>query len=431
MRRKAHIVALAENPPPRHGRAAAGRLLLLAGGILALALSPGGSAAAGPMEPPGHATHIRVEDLPAPRESKSRVNPPRIVDRAGRKPAAPEGFAVNLFADGLAHPRGLAIAPTGDVFVTEPDRGRVTVLRDADADGVSEARFDFARGFRRPNGLAFHEGFLYVADQQAVWRFPYVPGDTRGTGREPVTAPGALGKPGANWTSELALGPDGRYLYVGVGSRRNVAEEAAPRATVQRFALDGTGQITFASGLRNPVGLAFYPGTDTLYTIVAERDGLGDTLVPDFLARVDYGDFYGWPYAYLGTNPDPEFGRLAPEAVARSKVPQVLFEAHSMPASVLFYSGENFPPEFRGDAFVSLWGSWNRAEPTGYKLVRVPFEGREATGRYETFLSGFWVAGEKKAEIWGRPAGLAQLADGSLIVADDTAKVIWRVSATP
>ena len=185
---------------------------------------------------------------------------------------------------------------------------------------------------------------------------------------------------------------------------------------------------TWASGLRNPVGIAFNPGTNDLYVTVNERDTYGNNLVPDYLTKLDKNDYYGWPYAYIGPHPDPQFGSKSPGLVQRTKVPDLLFQAHSAPLGLVFYDKTAFPAEYRDGAFVALHGSWNRAEPTGYKVVYVPFKDGKPQGDYITFASGFWKSGDKQAQVWGRPAGLAVAADGSLLIADDTANVIWRVS---
>jgi glucose/arabinose dehydrogenase len=213
-----------------------------------------------------------------------------------------------------------------------------------------------------------------------------------------------------------------------VGSASNVSEEPAPFATVQRFDADGKNQITFAAGLRNPVGIAFYPNTDDLYVTVNERDGLGDGLVPDYLTRVEQGAFYGWPYAYIGNNPDPDFGAKRPDLVAKTRAPDLLFESHSAALGLVFYDAAQFPPAYRGGAFVAFRGSWNALKPTGYKVVYVPFENGAPKGHYENFMTGLWVEGKGPARVYGRPVGLVVARDGSLLVADDTARVVWRVA---
>jgi len=195
---------------------------------------------------------------------------------------------------------------------------------------------------------------------------------------------------------------------------------------VQKVTADGHLQ-TFAAGLRNPVGIAFYPGTNDLYVTVNERDGLGDGLVPDYFTRIRQGDFFGWPYAYIGRHPDPDYGAKRPDLVAKTKVPDVLFQSHSAPLGLVFYEGDQFPADYKGDAFVALHGSWNAAAPTGYKVVRIKFANGRPIGGYEDFLTGFWNGSTSPAQVWGRPAGLLVAKDGSLLVADDDGKTIWRV----
>ncbi len=383
-------------------------------------------------QPVGESFHIRVENLPPPFATPSVRNPPRRVSRPpGASLRVPQGFHVNIFAAGLVHARWLAVAPGGDVFLIEPRANRITVLRDGDGDGRAELVQPFAINLRGPQGLAFSEGYLYVADQRQVWRYAYRPGQLRAEGGpEPMTRRGALGWGRGHVTRNIAFHADGQSYFVAVGSRGNSAEEDEPRATVQRFQSDG-GQTTFAAGLRNAVGIAFQPGTDDLYVVVNERDGLGDGLVPDYLTRLEPGGFYGWPYAYLGANPDPGHGAKRPDLVARTLTPDVLFQAHSAPLGLVFYDADQFPPQYRGDAFVALHGSWNSSRPTGYKIVRVPFEGGRPKGTYETFASGFWDRGTGTAEVWGRPAGLAVARDGSLLIADDVGQVVWRIRYGP
>jgi glucose/arabinose dehydrogenase len=226
----------------------------------------------------------------------------------------------------------------------------------------------------------------------------------------------------------LAIDPRTGALFVGVGSSGNIGVEPEVKATIQRFDADGSNQSTFASGMRNPTALAFHPTTGELYAVVQERDGLGDRLVPDYLVRVQQGAFYGWPYAYIGQNPQPGFAQLRPDKVKASVQPDLLFEAHSSTMDIVFYDGQQFPAEYRGDAFIALKGSWNRSEPTGYKVVRVPFKDRKPQGTYENFVTGFWTSGKDRAEVWGRPAALAVAKDGSLLIADDTGGTIWRIA---
>ena len=381
-------------------------------------------------QPVGERFHIKPADLPAPFATPSAVNPPARVAVPATPPwQVPPGFRVNAFASGLDHARWMAVAGNGDVFLAEPGAGHVRLLRDADGDGRAERNTIFVAGLTRPHGLALHDGHLYIGTPGTIWRVPYKPGDSRARAApKPVTARGALGSGGGHWTRNLAFSRDRMHFFVTVGSHGNIGEEPEVRASVQRFNADGSGQQTYAGGLRNPVGIALAPGSDDIYVVVNERDGLGDGLVPDFMTRVAAGGFYGWPYAYIGAHPDPALGPKRPDLVASARVPDVLFQAHSAPIGLVFYDADLFPPEYRGDAFVALRGSWNSETPTGYKVVRVRFENGRPRGDYENFLSGFWIAGSDRARVWGRPAGLVVAADGSLLVADDTSQTIWRVS---
>lgn len=411
--------------------ASAVRLSALAAVALLASSSP--LLAQGAAEQVGARFEVKVEGLPHPYASRSASNSPRRIERpADATLRVPDGFRVNIFADHLVHARWLAVAPNGDVFLTEPKGDRVTVLRDADGDGRAETVAIFTRLVREPRGVAVGERYIYVADQFRVWRFNYEEGALAARGSaNPVTTAGALGRGGGHQSRTLVVLPKSGVLFVAVGSRGNLDTEPEPRATVQRISL-GTGRATtYASGLRNPVGMALYPGTADLYAVVNERDGLGDGLVPDYLTRLRPGGFYGWPYAYLGPNPDPVAGRSHPGRVASTITPDLLFEAHSAPLGLAFYDGEQFPEAYRGDAFVALHGSWNSSRPTGYKVVRVPFKDGRPAGGYENFAVGFWAKGEGRAVVWGRPAGLAVAKDGSLLIADDVGQVIWRVSYAP
>jgi glucose/arabinose dehydrogenase len=380
-------------------------------------------------QPVGQSFHVDPRALPAPGATPSAANPPRIIARpAAALPQVPPGFTANLFAEGLDNPRQLVVAPNGDVLVAESRANRIALLRDADGDGRAETRVVLADGFDRPFGMVVRPDGLWVADVDAVWRLDYTPGDTKAGARHRITAKGALDGGNGHWTRNLAFDPSGSHFYVAIGSAGNLGEEPAPRATIQQFRADGGGQRTFASGLRNPVGLAFRPGTGELWTVVNERDGLGDGLVPDYLTRVREGGFYGWPYSYIGGHPQPGYAGRAPDKVARAIVPDLLLRSHSAPLGLAFYTGDRFPPEYRGDAFIGLHGSWNAADPQGYMVARVPFRDGRPTGSYQSFATGFWAKGESRAEVWGRPVGIAVAGDGSLLVADDVGQVVWRIA---
>jgi glucose/arabinose dehydrogenase len=393
--------------------------------LAALLLTPGLAAAA---EAPGQHFEIRPDQLPAPYATPASASRAVQIDRpANARLQVPAGFQSNLFAAGLSNARWLAVAPNGDVFLAEPDAGKITLLRDANGDGKAELATTFVQGYQRPHGMAFHDGALLVGDTRGVWRIPYKDGDTKGPAGTMLTPPGAFGNTvGNHWTRNLAVSPQGE-LFVAIGSATNVSEEPSPRASIQ--VLQNGRLVPFATGLRNPVGIAFYPGTSDLYTVVNERDGLGDGLVPDYLTRVDKGAFYGWPYSYIGANPDPGQGTKRPDLVRAAKVPDVLFQSHSAPLGLAFYNGTQFPAAYRGGAFVALHGSWNSGRPTGYKVVFVPFRNnRPAANGYDNFATGFWVNGLNNAQVMGRPVGLALAKDGSLLIADDVGDAVWRIS---
>ncbi|HEU0070646.1 MAG TPA: sorbosone dehydrogenase family protein [Alphaproteobacteria bacterium] len=381
---------------------------------------------------PGSRIEIKPADLPEPGATPNRSNRSSPTTRRDdQMPRVPVGFKVSIFADRLDHARWLEVAPNGDVFVAEPKAKHVLLLRDVDGDGKAESRSVFAEGFDYPHGLAVKDDALYIGDRAGVWRVPYNESMQKATTRpQRITAEGAFGSTGGHATRNLAFSPDGKKLYVSIGSAGNIAEEPEPRATIQEFSADGTQQRTFATGLRNAVGIAFYPGTSDLYTVVNERDGLGDGLVPDYFTRVRDGGFYGWPYSYIGSHPQPGFADKKPDLVKKAIVPDVLFESHSAPLGLVFYSGDKFPQKYRGGAFVGLHGSWNAGAPRGYTVAFVPFENGKPAKHYEVFMSGFWVEGDATARVIGRPVGTAVAKDGSLLVADDVANVIWRVSYT-
>ncbi len=406
------------------------RIPLLAGlmtGVLALgAASPMAAA-----ETPGTVYRVDPGSLPAPYSGRSAANSPRVVERPpGAGLAVPAGFQANIFADGLVHPRNLAVGGDGTVFVVESGPGHVLALKDTNRDGRADQSTRIVSGLTRPFGIVALGSTLYIADTQGLWR-----ASLRGVGpngttakAEMITAPGAFGEGSGHSTRSLAFDPQGERFYVGVGSRSNIEEEPEPRATVLSFNRDGGDRRIVASGLRNPVGVDFHPDTGKLWTVVNERDGMGDDLVPDYLTEVVPGAFYGWPYSYIGRNPQPGFADKRPDLVAKARVPDLLFRSHSAPIGLVFYTARQFPADYRGHAFVALRGSWNAGSPRGYLVARVPFTDGRPTGQYEVFASGFRLGGTDRAEVWGRPAGLAVAEDGALLIADDTGRSIWRVA---
>lgn len=404
----------------------------------ALAQDSGSAAMGGPQkgQEVGEKFEISPDKLPEPYATQSASNTPNIAERGKHEPSVPAGFKVTLFADGLANPRQLAVLPDGGVLVAQQQTGEITYLKDEDGDGKSDVEKVFATGLNEPYGIALKDnGDILVSDSRGIWATenaagkltPDSPEDGLPVKLEPLTKQGVFGDGGGHSTRSLAVDPQSGELYAGVGSSRNVTEDKPPRATVQSFDADGSNQQTFATGTRNPVGLGFNPTTKKLWVTVEERDGLGNKLVPDYFTELSKGDFLGWPYYYIGDHPQPDF-KKPPAGVKPGKLPSVLFEAHSSATDFVFYTGTQFPEDYRGDAFVTLRGSWNSGEPTGYKVVVVPFQNGKPTGGYENFMTGFWVGGTRTATVWGRPATIAETPDGALLVGDDTGGTIWRVT---
>ena len=392
---------------------------------LCLAARPAVAAPDDPQTPGAH-FRIRPGDLPKPYATSGVGNASRTVARpADAALRVPAGFAVALFATGLSGPRNLLVLANGDVLAAESYAGRITLQRDTNGDGRADTVETFADGFKRPYGMAFHGGALYVGDVTGIWKLAYAAGALKAGARKMITRPGVLGSWDDHWTRNIAFGPKSR-LFLAEGSTQNVGIDPAPHAAVSIVSPDGT-PASFAGGLRNPVGLAFHPATHALYTVVNERDMLGTNLPPDYFTRIRKGEFFGWPYAYIGPHPDPQFGTKRPDVVAKTKTPDVLFQPHSAPLGLVFYDGDQFPAAYKGDAFVALHGSWNAAPPTGYKVVRIRFQNGRPEAGYENFVTGWWRPGTDPAQVWGRPAGLAVARDGSLLIADDAGKAIWRV----
>ncbi len=375
---------------------------------------------------------IKPENLPPSNATPSALKLPKVVPMPqGAVMTLPPGFEITTYVEGgLEEPRWLALAPNGDVFLAESKAGRITILRDANNDGKPEERIAFATGLTQPFGMAFWRDYFYVANTDSVVRFKYKPGQTKAEGPPEKVAdlPGKGYR--QHWTRNIIFSPDGSKMYVSVGSETNVDVEPDPRrAAISEYNPDGSNHRIYASGLRNPVGLAFYPGTRALWTTVNERDGLGDDLVPDYATAVKEGGFYGWPYSYIGQNKDPRRNEGRDDLVSRAIVPDLLIQAHSAALGIVFYEGAMFPQEYRGDAFVALRGSWNRSKRTGYKIIRIPFKNGRPAGGYWDFLKG-WSPDENSNEVYGRPVGLLVLKDGSMLITDDGASKIWRVTYT-
>jgi glucose/arabinose dehydrogenase len=399
----------------------------------------------------GRRFHIDSAQLPPPKTGAIVTNRALTVPYSGQVPQVPPGFTATPFATGLVNPRRLLVLPNGDVLVAEQSAGYLTLLRD---DGSGHAAWinRHVEDLNKPYGLAWRDNNVLVADQDGIWSVPHIlgalragrsetkrvdevpPDERKATpgayGAKMITKKGVFGIVQGHQNRDLVIDPKTGALFVGVGSSGNLGVEPEPKATIQRFDADGSNQTTFASGMRNPTALAFNRESGDLYALVQERDGLGDRLPSDYLIHVQEGGFYGWPYAYIGKHPQPGFAHRAPDKVQAAITPDLLFEAHSSVLDLVFYEGDQFPPEYKGHAFVALKGSWNRSEPVGYKIVRVPFKNGRPEGFYENFATGFWISGERRAEVWGRPAALAVAKDGALLVADDTGGTVWRIAYT-
>ena len=409
---------------------------------------------------PGVRRRIDVKDLPAPFATPSARNNSSVVAR----PAAAmlktlPGFSAKLFASGLDGARLMRMAPDGDVFLSQGTEGRITVLRIAPGAARPQQVSTFAEGLDQPFGIAFypavHPQWVYVADTDAIVRFPYRDGDLKARGPAQTVVAKLTQTSGGHWTRDIQFSPDGRRMYVSVGSASNVADEMpkksladakayddvhglgagwgpeANRADVLVFDPEGQGAPkVYAAGIRNCVALTLRPSTDQLWCAVNERDGLGDNLVPDYVTRVKPGGFYGWPWWWMGGMEDPRRKGERPDLAGKIEIPDVPLQAHSAALGLAFYpQGQGgpaaFPAEYDGDAFVALHGSWNRQLRTGYKVVRLKLKDGAPTGAYEDFLTGFVIDAKS---VWGRPVGVAVARDGALLVSEDGNGTIWRVA---
>jgi glucose/arabinose dehydrogenase len=376
-------------------------------------------------------TSIDPKTLPPPFHTESVRRASRVVAQpADAKLYLPKGFKLNVFAEGgFTYPRWMALAPNGDVFVADSRANSIVVLRDKNQDGVAEERFVFSDKLSQPFGMAFYKDWFYVANTDSIVRFRYRSGQTQAEGLPEKLVELTPGGYNQHWTRNILFSPDGSKMFVSIGSSSNVSVEADPRrAAISVYDPDGKNHRIYASGLRNPIGLAWNPKTGELWTAVNERDGLGDDLVPDYATSVKEGGFYGWPFSYIGQNEEPRRKGENPGSVSKTVVPDVLFTSHVAALGIQFYTGKMFPKEYQGDAFVAFHGSWNRQKLSGYKIVRIRFKDGNLVGNsYEDFVSG-WLPSEDSNEVWGRPVGLLVSVDGSLLITDDGGKKIWRVS---
>jgi glucose/arabinose dehydrogenase len=436
-------------------------LYILMGALLACGgnnKKPPADSSAAAISHPETGTTGGVDTLPPPYATKSVKNYSHVIGwPAGATPVAPAGFTVTKYADSLRNPRWIYVAPNGDVLVAESNArenivkkaagvatgkamsgnttsaDRITLFRDANKDGMPDLRSTFAKNLNQPFGMLILKDSFYVANTDGLLAFPYKAGSTTlsGDGRKILELP--AGGYNNHWTRNLIANANGSKIYISVGSGSNIAEHGMKnelrRANILEINPDGTGEKIYASGLRNPVGMGWAPGTQTLWTVVNERDGLGDDLAPDYLTSVKKDGFYGWPYSYFGQHEDPRLkDQQRPELVQKAIVPELaLLPAHTASLGLAFYTGNAFPEKYRNGAFIGQRGSWNRSELAGYKVVFVPFRNGRPSGKPEDFLTGF-IANKSRNDVYGRPVGVAVASDGSLLVADDAGNTIWKVS---
>ena len=381
----------------------------------------------------GAAFYASDVKLPPPYATPSANNGPRVIPRpAGAQLHVPAGFAVDVYAEGFERPRYMLQGPGGELLVSDaadgPD-GAVYVMPLHKADGYkAHERRKLITGLDRPYGLALWHEYLYVGEPESIKRYKYdAKSMTAGSGQEVISLKG-FGH--GHWTRSLLFDRAGQKLSVGVGSASNVSTGEDPRrAAINRYNPDGTGHEIFASGTRNPIGLHWYPGTDTLWAAVQERDALGDDLVPDYFTHIQQGGFYGWPYAYIGPHEDPRNKGKAPDSlVQKTIVPDVPLEpAHVAVLDFEIYTTGQFPAEYHNGAFLALHGSWNRSKRAGYKIAFIPFANGKPSGPQRDFLTG-WMVSPESRDVWGRPVGLLFLPDGSMLVSDDGGNKLWRVT---
>lgn len=354
----------------------------------------------------------------------------------GKMPLAPDGFLVTRFADSLHNPRWIYVAPNGDVLVAESKTERekspndIILLRDTTGDGLPDVKRIFLKNLNQPLGMLIFQGWFYVANTDGLYRYPYQIGELSITPKGEKILDLPAGGYNNHWTRNIISNATGSKFYITVGSGSNAGENGIEnefrRAAILEINPDGSAERIFAEGIRNPVGIAFEPFSKKLWTVVNERDNLGDDLVPDYFTSIKDGGFYGWPYAYYGKHEDPRLKGQRPDLVAKSIRPDVNLGAHTASLGLTFYNQSMFPEKFHGGAFIGQHGSWNRSRFAGYKVIFVPFK-NGIPGKPEDFLTGF-IRDENKNLVYGRPVGVTVLPDGSLLVADDEGNTIWRIT---
>ncbi len=397
-----------------------------------------------------------ADSLPPPYATKSVKNYSKVIGWPENKtPQAPPGFKVTKFAEGLQNPRWIYVTPNGDILVSEANTeskglkkvtekisgkaesqntgesaNRITLFRDKDNDGKPEVTQVLLFGLKQPFGMLVLGNSLYVANTDGLMQYPYQPGQTqiKSEGKKILELP--AGGYNNHWTRNIISNKDQTKIFISVGSGSNVGEHGMEneirRANILEVNPDGSAEQIFASGLRNPVGMGLAPGTNNLWTVVNERDELGDDLVPDYLTYVKPLGFYGWPYAYFGPNEDPRLKGQKPDLVKQTLAPDVSLGPHTASLGLAFYTQKTFPSKYHGGAFIGQHGSWNRSALSGYKVVFVPFKNGKPEGKPEDFLTGF-IADTAKSEVYGRPVGIAVLPDGALLVADDASNTLWKI----
>lgn len=379
--------------------------------------------------------------------------------KQGDTPSVPKGLKIQAMATGLQHPRSLYVLPNGDILVVESTApqaaaikrpkeiimgyieswatsggstgpsNRITLLRDSNGDGVPDMQSVFLDHLNSPFGVALVGNDLYVANTDAIVKYPYQPNETKITAPGEVLTPLPGGPIDHHWTKSLVASPDGSKLYVGVGSNSNITENGMEAEKNRAAILEvdrASGRFrVFASGLRNPNGLCFEPQTGALWAVINERDEIGPDLVPDYMTSIKENAFYGWPYSYYGQHVDPRVQPQRPDLVAKAIAPDYALSSHVAPLGMTFYTADNLPPAYKGGAFVGEHGSWNRQTLNGYKVIFIPFSDGKPNGKPQDVVTGFLNADHQAR---GRPVGLAIDKSGALLVADDVGNTVWRVS---